>query len=441
MQIKSTAYKIFPVYSGNSTPRAPRRTGSSPPRRRQLHHGGRPSFPSPPTKISPAGAGGSSASGRPVTDGVEREGGLGAGVEGSVEGGDGTGVVGGAADVVGTDLGNRLKGTPAEDLPQTTTSTTTTTTLRPPPWLITNTTKNTTTSTTTSSTTSTTTSTAKPSSSTTSTTARPNTNLEAPAVPSEGGSEGGRDDHEHRDAAKGAATDGRARRVRRRQSLHLDHLHHQCPATEVGVPISEACGARRPPAAGCSGTGLRAARWPCSRARGAPRAGRAAPVTRWAGRAPRRPGECRSVLWLTTLTARAHTNDAVLAVAHDLATVTGVAGALRRRRDGHGQAPEQPGAAHGDDDVSNFPDRDQREASSRSSWAPPSPRLAPHGRAARRVGGPAPARAQGGGHRAAAGLEEAAFLLADNLHHEKTVNHAESNICDVSRASRPSAFG
>lgn len=116
--------------------------------------------------------------------------------------------MGGAADVVGTDLGNRLKGTPAEDLPQTTTSTTTTTTLRPPPWLITNTTKNTTTSTTTSSTTSTTTSTAKPSSSTTSTTARPNTNLEAPAVPSEGGSEGGRDDHEHRDAAKGAATDG-----------------------------------------------------------------------------------------------------------------------------------------------------------------------------------------------------------------------------------------
>ncbi|XP_037803282.1 adhesion G protein-coupled receptor L2-like isoform X5 [Penaeus monodon] len=81
------------------------------------------------------------------------------------------------------------------------------------------------------------------------------------------------------------------------------------------------------------------------------------------------------------------------------------------------------------DDVSNFPDRDQREAlvtelvgaaiatgshlmgGQRDAWAdlrPPE-------------------------HRAAAtalllGLEEAAFLLADNLHHEKTVNHAESNI-------------
>ncbi|ROT76135.1 putative latrophilin Cirl-like isoform X4, partial [Penaeus vannamei] len=399
---------------------------------RQLHHGGRPLFPSPPTKISPAGAGGRQRQWGAVTDGVEREGGLGAGVEGSVEGGDGTGVVGGAADVVGTDLGNRLKGTPAEDLPQTTTSTTTTTTLRPPPWLITNTTKNTTTSTTTSSTTSTTTSTAKPSSSTTSTTARPNTNLEAPAVPSEGGSEGGRDDHEHRDAAKGAATDGPdASDADRVSTSTISTTTVWAPRAEV-PPRRSACpsarprGARRPPAAGCSGTGLRAARWPCSRARGGASGWRAAPVTRWAG-GPADLSECRSV-WLTTLTARAHTNDAVLAVAHDLATVTG----SRALYGGDVTATARllnSLARRMADDVSNFPDRDQREAlvtelvgaaiatgshlmgGQRDAWAdlrPPE-------------------------HRAAAtalllGLEEAAFLLADNLHHEKTVNHAESNI-------------
>ncbi|XP_069974867.1 latrophilin Cirl isoform X5 [Penaeus vannamei] len=392
-----------------------------------------PLLPSPPTKISPAGAGGSSASGRPVTDGVEREGGLGAGVEGSVEGGDGTGVVGGAADVVGTDLGNRLKGTPAEDLPQTTTSTTTTTTLRPPPWLITNTTKNTTTSTTTSSTTSTTTSTAKPSSSTTSTTARPNTNLEAPAVPSEGGSEGGRDDHEHRDAAKGAATDGPDASDTDRVSTSTISTttvwapRAEVPATEVGVPISEASWC--PPSSGrglfwnwtqggevavqpCPGGASGWARRPCN------------PLG-WAG--PADLSECRSV-WLTTLTARAHTNDAVLAVAHDLATVTG----SRALYGGDVTATARllnSLARRMADDVSNFPDRDQREAlvtelvgaaiatgshlmgGQRDAWAdlrPPE-------------------------HRAAAtalllGLEEAAFLLADNLHHEKTVNHAESNI-------------
>ncbi|XP_063600799.1 latrophilin Cirl-like isoform X5 [Penaeus indicus] len=392
-----------------------------------------PLLPSPPTKISPAGAGGSGASGRPVTDGVEREGGLGGGVEGSIEGGDGTGVVGGAADVVGADLGNRLKGTPAEDLPQTTTSTTTTTTLRPPPWLITNTTKNTTTSTTTSSTTSTTTSTAKPSSSTTSTTARPNTNLEAPAVPSEGGSEGGRDEHEHRDAAKGAATDGPVAPDADRVSTSTISTttvwapRAEVPATEVGVPISEASWC--PPSSGrglfwnwtqggevavqpCPGGASGWARRPCN------------PLG-WAG--PADLSECRSV-WLTTLTSRAHTNDAVLAVAHDLATVTG----SRALYGGDVTATARllnSLARRMADDVSNFPDRAQREAlvtelvgaaiatgshlmgGQRDAWAdlrPPE-------------------------HRAAAtalllGLEEAAFLLADNLHHEKTVNHAESNI-------------
>lgn len=202
----------------------------------------------------------------------------------------------------------------------------------------------------------------------------------------------------------------------------------EVPATEVGVPISEASWC--PPSSGrglfwnwtqggevavqpCPGGASGWARRPCN------------PLG-WAG--PADLSECRSV-WLTTLTARAHTNDAVLAVAHDLATVTG----SRALYGGDVTATARllnSLARRMADDVSNFPDRDQREAlvtelvgaaiatgshlmgGQRDAWAdlrPPE-------------------------HRAAAtalllGLEEAAFLLADNLHHEKTVNHAESNIC------------
>ncbi|XP_042859816.1 latrophilin Cirl-like isoform X4 [Penaeus japonicus] len=392
-----------------------------------------PLLPAPPTKISPAsgGGGGGGASGRPVTDGVEREGGLGVGVEGGAEGGDGTGVVSSVAHVVGADLGNRLKGTPAEDLPQTTTSTTTTTTLRPPPWLITNTTKNTTTSTTTSSTTSTTTSTAKPSSSTTSTTARPDTNLEPPAVPSEGGSDDGaraKDEHDFRVAAKGAQ-DSDADKVSTTtiSTTTVWSPRAEVPATEVGVPISEASWC--PPSSGrglfwnwtqggevavqpCPGGASGWARRPCN------------PLG-WAG--PADLSECRSV-WLTTLTSRAHTNDAVLAVAHDLATVTG----SRALYGGDVTATARllnSLARRMADDVSNFPDRDQREALVTELVG------AAIATGSHLVGGQRDAWAdlRPPEHRAAAtalllGLEEAAFLLADNLHHEKTVNHAEPNI-------------
>lgn len=145
----------------------------------------------------------------------------------------------------------------------------------------------------------------------------------------------------------------------------------------------------------------------------------------WAG--PADLSACRSA-WLTSLTSRAHTNDAVLAVAQDLATVT-------RSRPLYGGDVTATArllnslARRMADDVKNFPVGAQREAvvtdlvslavatgsnlmgGQRAAWAdlrPPE-------------------------HRAAAtalllGLEEAAFLLAKNLHHEKTVTHAEHNI-------------
>lgn len=137
--------------------------------------------------------------------------------------------------------------------------------------------------------------------------------------------------------------------------------------------------------------------------------------------------ECRS-MWLSTLTSRAHIDDAVLAVAHDLASVTGsralyggdvtatvrILNSLARRMA---------------NDVNDFPDINQREAmvtelvntavatgsnlmgGQHAAWADLRPLE----------------------HRAAAttlllGLEETAFLLANNLHHEKTVRHAETNI-------------
>lgn len=145
----------------------------------------------------------------------------------------------------------------------------------------------------------------------------------------------------------------------------------------------------------------------------------------WAGAADL--SECRS-MWLSTLTSRAHTNDAVLAVAHDLASVT----ASRALYGGDVTATARllnSLARRMANDVIDFPDVDQREAmvtelvniavatgsnlvgGQQAAWADLRPLE----------------------HRAAAtslllGLEEAAFLLANNLHHEKTVRHSEANI-------------
>ncbi|KAK8747712.1 hypothetical protein OTU49_016552, partial [Cherax quadricarinatus] len=401
-----------------------------------------PPIPSPPIKGTPVGGsgGGGGGLGGPASgddgDGGGENGESGGGVKG---GGGGTG--GGSSGEDGNlNLESRLKGTPVEDLPHTTTSTTTTTTLRPPPWLITNTTKNTTTTTTTSTTTSTTTTTPKPASSTTT---KPQTNLESPVVSSAaetGAGSAGRADHGDTGSDNDNVKPPRKEDGGDDDLLNKEHFltstvstttvwsaRAEVPTTGAGPISSDASWC--PPSSGrglfwnwtqggdvavqpCPGGASGWARRPCN------------PLG-WAG--PADLSECRSV-WLTTLTSRAHANDAVLAVAHDLAAVTG----SRALYGGDVTATARllNSLAHRmAGDVNNFPDGDQREAlvtelvgaavatgshlvgGQRAAWAdlrPPE-------------------------HRAAAtalllGLEEAAFLLANNLHHEKTVKHAETNI-------------
>ncbi|XP_042221220.1 adhesion G protein-coupled receptor L3-like isoform X4 [Homarus americanus] len=420
-----------------------------------------PPIPSPPIKGSPVGGsgGGGGGIGGPASgndgdggggDGENVGGGgvlLGGGGGGRKGGGAAAGTAGGggegvsgSGDTGSLNLENRLKGTPVEDLPQTTTSTTTTTTLRPPPWLITNTTKNTTTTTTTSTTTSTTTTTTPiPASSTTTTTSGPQTNLDSPVVSSAAEAGGGsktRGDQDDSDATgdKSPTQQEEDDEVQGEQvvtstisTTTVWSARAEVPTTGVGPIGSEASWC--PPSSGrglfwnwtqggdlavqpCPGGASGWARRPCN------------PLG-WSG--PADLSECRSV-WLTTLTSRAHANDAVLAVAHDLAAVTG----SRALYGGDVTATARllnSLARRMADDVNNFPDGDQREAlvtelvgaavatgshlvgGQRAAWAdlrPPE-------------------------HRAAAtalllGLEEAAFLLANNLHYEKTVKFAESNI-------------
>ncbi|XP_071523911.1 latrophilin Cirl-like isoform X2 [Panulirus ornatus] len=399
-----------------------------------------PPIPSPPIKgsrVGGSGGGGGSIGGPASANDGDAGGGdgeSGGGRKGGTGGGSGAGEDG------NINLENRLKGTPIEDLPQTTTSTTTTTTLRPPPWLITNTTKNTTTTTTTSTTTSTTTTTPKPASSTTTTTAKPQTNVDSPVVSSAGEAGGGT--KARGDVDEGSSTDDESPLQEEDEDDMLVKEQFftstvstttvwspraEVPSTAAGPISSEASWC--PPSSGrglfwnwtqggdvavqpCPGGASGWARRPCN------------PLG-WAG--PADLSECRSV-WLTTLTSRAHANDAVLAVAHDLAAVTG----SRALYGGDVTATARllnSLARRMADDVNNFPDGAQREAlvtelvgaavatgshlvgGQRAAWAdlrPPE-------------------------HRAAAtalllGLEEAAFLLANNLHYEKTVNHAEANI-------------
>ncbi|XP_050720067.1 adhesion G protein-coupled receptor L1-like isoform X2 [Eriocheir sinensis] len=384
-----------------------------------------PPLPSPPAKGGAAGAGVGTGTGVGGTqanddrDAGDRE--IGGGrKEGAADDDDDSSL----------NLENRVNGTPIEDLPQTTTSTTTT--LRPPPWLITNTTKNTTTSTTTTTTTTTTSTTAKPASSSTTTTAQPQTNLEAPS-----GSGGAAGEH-----GEGVSGDEASTSIGVKSPESPDS--EQFPTSTVSTTTTWAPRAEVPSTGGgpvgseaswCPPTSGRGLTWnwtqggetavqPCpGGASGWAR--RPCDSQGWAGAADL--SECRS-MWLSTLTSRAHTNDAVLAVAHDLASVT----ASRALYGGDVTATARllnSLARRMANDVIDFPDVDQREAmvtelvniavatgsnlvgGQQAAWADLRPLE----------------------HRAAAtslllGLEEAAFLLANNLHHEKTVRHAEANI-------------
>ena len=137
--------------------------------------------------------------------------------------------------------------------------------------------------------------------------------------------------------------------------------------------------------------------------------------------------ECRS-MWLSTLNARADVDDAVLAVSHDLVSVTG----SRALYGGDVTATARilnNLARRMAKDVSGFPDINQREAMVTelvSTAVATGSNMMGGQQAAWEDLRPLE-------HRAAAtslllGLEETAFLLANNLHHEKTVRHAEANI-------------
>ncbi|XP_063843506.1 adhesion G protein-coupled receptor L2-like isoform X7 [Scylla paramamosain] len=387
-----------------------------------------PPIPSPPAKGGPggAGSGGGAGVGTQVNDdreAGEREGG---GRKGGTGGGSGSG------DDTGLNFENRVKGTPIEDLPQSTTSSTTTTTLRPPPWLITNTTKNTTTSTTTTTTTTTTSTTIKPASSSTTTTNAPQTNLNAPSGSGGAGgeSEGGPSGDEAPTNPGVKSPENPDKEIFATSTVSTTTVwspRAEVPSTGSGPMGSEV--------SWCPPTSGRGLIWNWTQ--GGETAVQPCPggASGWARR-PCDPmglagaadlSECRS-MWLSTLTSRAHIDDAVLAVSHDLASVT----ASRALYGGDVTATARilnSLARRMANDVNDFPDINQREAmvtelvstavatgsnlmgGQQAAWADLRPLE----------------------HRAAAtslllGLEETAFLLANNLHHEKTVRHAEANI-------------
>ena len=150
----------------------------------------------------------------------------------------------------------------------------------------------------------------------------------------------------------------------------------------------------------------------------------------WAPRADL--GGCLSV-WLSTLTSRANGSDSVLAVGNDLSAVT----AVRALYGGDVTAAARLLSflvKRMASSLYHFPDTSQREAlltellvatlksasyligSQEEAWGDLSPAE----------------------HRSAAttlllALEQAAFLLADNLRHQKTVNDSKPNICELKR--------
>lgn len=145
----------------------------------------------------------------------------------------------------------------------------------------------------------------------------------------------------------------------------------------------------------------------------------------WAHRADL--GECRSV-WLSTLTARALGSDSVLAVVHDLSAVT----AVRALFGGDVTAAARllsSLAKRMATSLHHFPDTAQREALLTELLS------ATLSSASHLIGSQEDAWGdlRPAEHRAAAtalllGLEQAAFLLADNLRHQKIVGHSHPNI-------------
>ncbi|KAA0186104.1 hypothetical protein HAZT_HAZT010407 [Hyalella azteca] len=145
----------------------------------------------------------------------------------------------------------------------------------------------------------------------------------------------------------------------------------------------------------------------------------------WASRADL--GECRSV-WLSTLTARAQGTDSVLAVVHDLSAVT----AVRALYGGDVTAAARllsSLAKRMATSLSHFPDTSQREALLSELLS------ATLASASHLIGSQEDAWGdlQPDEHRAAVtalllGLEQAAFLLADNLRQQKVVVDSYPNI-------------
>lgn len=145
----------------------------------------------------------------------------------------------------------------------------------------------------------------------------------------------------------------------------------------------------------------------------------------WAHRADL--GECRSV-WLSTLTARALGSDSVLAVVHDLSAVT----AVRALFGGDVTAAARllsSLAKRMETSLYHFPDNAQREALLTELLS------ATLSSASHLIGSQEDAWGdlRPAEHRAAAtalllGLEQAAFLLADNLRQQKIVGHSHPNI-------------
>ncbi|XP_076048684.1 latrophilin Cirl-like isoform X2 [Oratosquilla oratoria] len=318
-----------------------------------------------------------------------------------------------------------------------TSSTSTTTTLKPPPWLITNTAKNITTTTSTTTTTTTTT--------TTSTTTTSSTTTPKPDVIASKGNDASGGSLSEDDSSRklpSSVKDEAGGPVKTMTEDTYFDPSSTTPAAPISIPgaiPTESIPDENlpvdtkvfwcPPSSGRDllwnwTKGGERAMQPCP-AGASGWARRTCNARGWAG--PADLSDCRSV-WLNTLMTRDNDHDAVLAVAHDLKTVTGshalyggdvtatarLLNSLARRMK---------------DDISNFPDDSQREAlvtelvgtaiatgshlvaRQRAAWGDLRPEE----------------------HRQAAtslllGLEEATFLLADNLHHEQTVVHAESNI-------------
>uniref|UniRef100_A0A6A7FTK4 Latrophilin Cirl-like isoform X6 n=1 Tax=Hirondellea gigas TaxID=1518452 RepID=A0A6A7FTK4_9CRUS len=328
-------------------------------------------------------------------------------------------------------------------------STSTTTTLRPPPWLKTNVAKNSTTTTTTSTTTSTTTTTTSspqssdasapplPSPSNNGPSHKPTYNGQnIPVIPDTDDLEEQRDLDKVETAEREDLFEEQNRILEKELGIGFSQNY---PKTSTGpgrtVEDSSVPGGWRPLESWCSPSTSRGLPWnwtmvgdmaiqPCpGGASGWAR--RACLQGGWDRRADL--GECRSV-WLTTLTERALGSDSVLAVVHDLSAVT----ARRAFYGGDVTAAARlltSLAKRMATSLYHFPDTDQREALL-SELLSATLSSASHliGCQEEAWGDLRPSEHQAAATALLLGLEEAAFLLANNLRQQKTVGHSLTNI-------------